>query len=64
MILQRILPFKLEITKDMITSHAGLSLFGEFTVGTGMLDAVDRHLTKHPEAELAIRHLSMYFLFC
>lgn len=46
MIRQRILPFKLEITKDMITSHAGLSLFGEFTVGTGMLDAVDRHLAK------------------
>ena len=46
MIRQRILPFKLEITKDMITSHAGLSLFGEFVVGLGMLDEVDRQLPK------------------
>ena len=46
MIRQRILPFKLEITKDMITSHAGLSLFGEFVVGMGMLNAVDKYLAK------------------
>lgn len=46
MIRQRILPFKLEITKDMITPHAGLSLFGEFVVGLGMLDEVDRQLPK------------------
>ena len=46
MIRQRVLPFKLEITKDLITSHAGLSLFGEFVVGLGILDEVDRQLPK------------------
>lgn len=46
MIRQRVLPFKLEITKDLITSHAGLSLFGEFVVGLGMLDEVDRQLPR------------------
>jgi hypothetical protein len=46
MIRQRVLPFKIEMTKDMITSHAGLSLFGEFIVGLGMLDAVDKYLPK------------------
>lgn len=46
MIRQRLLPFKLEMTKDMITPHAGLSLFGEFIVGLGMLEAVDKHLPK------------------
>ena len=46
MIRQRVLPFKLEITRDMITPHAGLSLFGEFAVGLGLLDSVDRNLPK------------------
>lgn len=30
MMAQSVLPFKLEITKDEISSHAGLALFGEF----------------------------------
>src|SRR3989304_3176499 len=25
-----VLPFKLEITRDVVTAHAGLALFGEF----------------------------------
>ncbi len=33
MIQQMVLPFKLEITRDTITSHAGLALLGEFCVG-------------------------------
>jgi hypothetical protein len=44
MIKQTVLPFKVEITKDTITSHAGLALVGEFAVGIGMLEAVDREL--------------------
>jgi hypothetical protein len=44
MIRQTILPFKLEITKDTITSHAGLALLGEFCVGVGLLDKVNRCL--------------------
>ncbi len=44
MIKQTILPFKLEKTKDLITSHAGLALLGEFAVGLGLLDAIDREL--------------------
>lgn len=46
MIRQTILPFKIEMTRDMITPHAGLALFGEFAVGLGLLDLVDRHLPK------------------
>jgi len=36
MIKQTVLPFKLEETKDLITSHAGLALLGEFAVGLGL----------------------------
>jgi len=44
MIRQTILPFKVEMTRDMITPHAGLALLGEFAVGLGLLKAVDRYL--------------------
>jgi len=44
MIKQTVLPFKLEITKDLITSHAGLGLLGEFAVGLGLKKALDEYL--------------------
>ena len=44
MIRQTILPFKIEMTKDMITPHAGLALLGECAVGLGLLKSVDRYL--------------------
>jgi len=44
MIRQTVLPFKLETTNDLITSHAGLALFGEFAVGLGLKDALDMHV--------------------
>ena len=55
MIRQTILPFKLEMTKDlparasqwqagMITPLAGLALLGEFTMGLGFLNSADRYL--------------------
>jgi hypothetical protein len=44
MIRQTILPFKIEMTKDLITPHAGLALLGEFAVGLGLLQAVDTSL--------------------
>lgn len=44
MIRQTILPFKLEMTRDMITPHAGLALLGEFAAGLGLLQSVDRYL--------------------
>ncbi len=44
MIKQTVLPFKVEMTKDTITSHAGLALVGEFAVGIGMVEAADREL--------------------
>ena len=44
MIKQTVLPFKVGITKDTITSHAGLALVGEFAIGVRMLEAVDREL--------------------
>jgi hypothetical protein len=46
MIRQTILPFKLEMTKDLITPHAGLALLGEFAVGLGLLKSVDSSLPK------------------
>jgi hypothetical protein len=44
MLQQTVLPFKLEKTNDLITPHAGLALLGEFAVGLGLPDAVDREL--------------------
>lgn len=44
MIKQTVLPFKVEETKDLITSHAGLALLGEFAVGLGVLGALDKIL--------------------
>lgn len=46
MIRQTVLPFKLEITRDTITSHAGLALLGEFCIGLDLLGVVDRNLPK------------------
>ena len=44
MIRQTVLAFKLDLTKDLITAHAGLALFGEFTVGLGVLEAIDESM--------------------
>ena len=46
MIQQRLLPFTLGMTKDMIMPHLRLALFGEFAVGQGLLNSVDRYLPK------------------
>ena len=34
------------MTRDMITSHAGLALLGEFAIELGLLQSVDRYLPK------------------
>ncbi|MFC1815961.1 IS1380 family transposase [Thermodesulfobacteriota bacterium] len=44
MIQQTVLPFKLEITRDTITSHAGLALLGEFCMALKLPELVDRYL--------------------
>lgn len=44
MMAQTVLPFKLEITKDEISSHAGLALFGEFVHALGLPALLDRRL--------------------
>jgi len=41
---QSVLPFKLEITHERITSHAGLAVFGEFLKALGLSALVDRKL--------------------
>jgi hypothetical protein len=46
MVQQTVLPFKLEITRDTITSHAGLALLGEFCMGLKLPELVDRSLPK------------------
>jgi len=42
--LQRVLPFKLETTKEKITPHAGLAIFGEFIHATGIIHQINREL--------------------
>lgn len=44
MIRQSVLPFKIDLTRDLITPHAGLALLGECAVGLGLLQSVDRYL--------------------
>lgn len=46
MIKQTVLPFKLDVTNDLITSHAGLALLGEFAVGLGFNKNLDKALPK------------------
>jgi len=46
MIRQTVLPFKLEMTKDTITPHAGLALIGEFAIGLRLLKSVNSYLPK------------------
>lgn len=46
MISQTVLPFKLEMTRDIITAHAGLGLLGEFAVGVRLPELVDRYLPR------------------
>ncbi len=46
MIQQTVLPFKIEITRDTITSYAGLALLGEFYAGLNFLRVIDRSLPK------------------
>ncbi len=46
MIEQTVLPFKLEVTRDMITSRAGLALLGEFAVGLEFNQTLDKALPK------------------
>lgn len=41
---QTVLPFKLGITEEKLTAHAGLAIFGEFIHATGMLTEVDKAL--------------------
>jgi len=60
MVQQTILPFKLEMTKDTITPHAGLALLGEFAVGLGLLQGTDRYLPSL-KAVLAISPLSIFY---
>ena len=46
MIAKNILGYKLGTTKDELTSHAGLALFGEFTRGLGVLDLLNKRMPK------------------
>ena len=41
---QSVLPFKLEITEEKMTAHAGLAVFGEFVHATATLREVDNRL--------------------
>lgn len=44
MVTQALLPFKLEVTRDSITPHAGLALFGEFLHALGLPRRLDEAL--------------------
>ncbi|HEX9719784.1 MAG TPA: IS1380 family transposase [Ramlibacter sp.] len=44
MVTQGVLPFKLEVTRDAMTPHAGLALFGEFLPALGLARWLDEAL--------------------
>jgi len=44
MVTQGVLPFKLEVTRDAVTPHAGLAVFGEFLHALGMPGWLDETL--------------------
>lgn len=44
MIRQTVLKFKLEQTNDRVSAQAGLALFGQFTIGIGVLEAIDKSM--------------------
>ena len=44
MLTQTVLPFKLDVTRDTITPHAGLALFGEFLHALELPGLVDETL--------------------
>jgi len=44
MMTQSVLPFKLEMTEEKLTAHAGLAIFGEFVHATAILREVDKML--------------------
>ena len=46
-----LLPFKLETTKDIITPHAGLGLFGEFLYSQRILEIIDEVLPKRKSSK-------------
>jgi hypothetical protein len=46
MVSKNIMRFKLGMTQDEMTPHAGLALFGEFAYGVGLSELVDEHLPK------------------
>jgi hypothetical protein len=45
-IAQTVLPFKLSVTDDTLTSHAGLVLFGEYLGALGMAGLLDHEMPK------------------
>ena len=46
-----LLPFKLETTKDIITPHAGLGLFGEFLHSQRIAEIIDKVLPKRKSSK-------------
>ena len=61
MLTQAVLLFKLEVTDETITPHAGLAIFGEFMRALGLPGALDRLLVRgarrgmHPGVYPALR---------
>lgn len=55
MLRQGTLPFKLEMSKDTTTPHAVPALFGEFAVGVGLVESVNRYMPK-PRSRLHSRN--------
>ena len=60
MIHQTVLPFKLEVTRDTITAHAGLALLGEFCVGLDLIKVVNGRL---PEAGSGAGYQASEYVF-
>ena len=60
MIKQTVLPFKPEITKDVIISHTGLIFFGKFAAGSGLLKEGNR---RFPETDSVAGYHSNEYMF-
>lgn len=50
-ITQTVLPFKMEMTSDTLTSHAGLAIFGEYLGAMGISALVDQSLPRPGSAK-------------
>jgi hypothetical protein len=60
MIDQTVLPLKLEQSNDLIAAQVGQALLGEFIIGMGLLEALDKRSCQPRAVGRVIKPASMY----